>query len=79
MTKYISVNKLPLIKANKLPSAEAMNVALLQPQPSSGNPISSVTTPSCTAKPTQKPAMDNDVYVHLVSEVKEYRLAINRM
>ena len=23
--------------------------------------------------------MDNDVYVHLVSEVKEYRLAINRM
>ena len=79
LTKHISVDKLPLIKANKLPSAEAMNVALPQPQPSSGNPISSVTTPSSTAKPTQRPAMDNDVYVHLVSEVKEYRLAINCM
>ena len=79
LTKHISVDKLPLIKSNKLPSAEAMNVVLPHPQLSSDNPISSVTTPSSTAKPTQRPAMDNDVYVHLVSEVKEYRLAINRM
>ena len=70
LTKHISVDKLPLINANKLPSVEAINVALPQPQPSSGNPISSVATPSSTAK-TQKPAMDNDIYVHLVSEVKE--------
>ena len=69
LTKHISVDKLPLIKTNKLLSAEAMNF-LPQPQLSNYNPISSVTTPASTAKPTQRPAMDNDVYVHLVSEVK---------
>ena len=32
-----------------------------------------------TTKLTQWPAMENDMYVHLVNDVKEYRLAINRM
>ena len=79
LNEHISVDKLPLITSSKLPSAEAMNVVLPQPQPSNYNPISSVMASSPTAKPTQQPVMDNDVYVHLVSEVKEYRLAINRM
>ena len=84
LNEHISVDKLPLITSNKLPSAEAMSVVLPQPQPSDHNPKdhnpkSSVMAPSSTAKPTQQPVMDNDVYIHLVSEVKEYWLAINHM
>ena len=79
LNEHISVDKLPLITSNKLPSAEAMSVVLPQPQPSDDNPKSSIMAPSSTAKPTQQPVMDNDVYIHLVSEVKEYWLAINRM
>ena len=52
---------------------------VILPQPSTDNPKSTDITPPPTAKPTQRPVMENDVYVHLVSEVKEYRLAINRM
>ena len=73
----LTIDQLPLVKQNKLPSPQAMNVVL--PQPSSNNPKSTDTTPPLTAKPTQRPVMDNDVYIHLVSEVKEYWLAINRM
>ena len=77
LNSNLSVDQLPLVKQNKLPSPQAMDVIL--PQPSTDNPKSTYITPPPTAKPTQKPVMENDVYVHLVSEVKEYRLAINRM
>ena len=77
LSNDLAVDQLPLVKQNKLPSPQAMNVIL--PQPSTDNAKSTDTTPPPTAKPTQKPVMENDVYVHLVSEVKEYRLAISHM
>ena len=77
LSNNLFVDQLPLIKQNKLPSPQAMDAILLQP--STDNAQSTDTTPPPTAKPTQRPLMENDVYIHLVSEVKEYRLAINRM
>ena len=75
----INVDQLPFIKPNKLPSDQAMDVVLPQVASNHDNPKTTDTTPAATAKPTQRPVMESDVYVHLVSEVKEYRLAINRM
>lgn len=77
LNKNITLDQLPLIEPNRLPSTEAMNVVL--PQPSTDNLKLIDRTLPPTNKPTQKPVMENDVYIHLVSEVKEYRLAINRM
>lgn len=77
LNKNVATNQLPLTKPNKLPSTEAMNVVL--PQPSSNNPETTDTTSPATAKPMQRPVMENDVYAHLVSEVKKYQSAINRM
>ena len=77
LSKNFSMDQLPLVKQSKLPSPLAMNAVL--PQPSNDNPKPANRTPPTTPKPMQKSVMENDVYVHLVSEVKEYRLAISRM
>ena len=78
LSKNFAMDQLPLVKQSKLPSPQAMNVVL--PQPSNDNPKPADTTPPTTApNQVQNPVMENDVYIHLVSEVKEYRLAISCM
>ena len=61
LSNDLIVDQLPLVKQNKLPSPQAMNVIL--PQPSTDNAKSTDTTPPPAAKPTQKPVLENDVYI----------------
>jgi len=75
----IDLDQLPEVDnapVNELPSAEAV-VNVLPPPPSHISGDVSNTSPN--TRPSHRVVAEDDVYIHLVSEVKEYRAAIHQM
>lgn len=73
----IDLNQLPLVSStlgNEFPSTEAVQDVLPSHVPTDRAIDSSPNT-----KPRHRSVAEDDVYVHLIGEVKEYRAAIHRM
>ena len=79
LDEHVDLNQLPEVGSapvNDLPSAEAVVNVLPQPPSHTPGDISNI---SPSTRPPHRVVAEDEVYVHLVGEVKEYRAAIHRM